>query len=60
MRGGLLTPTSCPKKELEQGSLDAGNLHSYLFFGPRWACQASSASSRAWKPLRTPHSTLVR
>ena len=33
---------------------------SYLFFGPRWACQASTSSSRAWKPLRTPHSTLVR
>ena len=59
--GGLHTPTSCPKKELEQGSLDAGKpAHTYLFFGPRCACQASSASSRAWKPLRTPQSTLVR
>ena len=35
-------------------------LHVYLFFGPRCACQASSASSRAWKLLHTPHSTLVR
>ena len=26
-------------------------LHVYLFFGPRCACQASSASSRAWTPL---------
>ena len=33
---------------------------SYGFFGPRWACQASTSSSRAWKPLRTPQSTLVR
>ena len=35
-------------------------LHVYLFFGPRWACQASNSSSRAWKPLHTPQSTLVR
>ena len=27
---------------------------SYGFFGPRWACQASTLSSRAWKPLHTP------
>ena len=33
---------------------------SYGFFGPRWACQASTSSSRAWKPLHTPQSTLVR
>ena len=37
-------------------------LHVYLFFGPRLACQAppSTSSSRAWKPLHTPQSTLVR
>ena len=33
---------------------------SYGFFGPRWACQASTSSSRAWKLLHTPQSTLVR
>ena len=38
------------------GSPGVGHV-SYGFFGPRWACQASTSSSRAWKPLRT---TLVR
>ena len=61
MPGGLHTPTSCPKKGLEQGSADARRpAHTYLFFGPRCACQASTSSSRAWKPLHTPRSTLVR
>ena len=59
-RGGLNTPTCCPKKELAQGFWGCGGMRSYLFFGPRCACQASTSSSRAWKPLHTPHSTLVR
>ena len=52
-QGGLHTPTCCPKKELAHTVF-------YSFFGPRCACQASTAFSRAWKPLHTPQSTLVR
>ena len=50
-----------PNKGLALASLDAGRpAHSfffYLFFGPRRACQASTSSSRAWKPLHTPQSS---
>ena len=53
MRGGLLTPTCCPKKELAQGSLDAGRPeHTYLL--PQKGACSHSFLLVLRPPLRLP------
>ena len=56
-KGPVLASLDAPKRSLSKVPLEReGLLTQLLVLRPRWACQASSASSRAWKPLRTPRS----